>query len=60
MALTLPKRSAGQRRPLSDESVAAVVDADEFERAKRDPRVRAFLEEADAHLAQLEREGRSV
>ncbi len=36
---------------------AAIVDADEFEAAEQDPRVRAFLAEADSYLAALEHQG---
>jgi hypothetical protein len=40
-------------------AVVAIVAADEFKEAKRDPRVRSFLNEADAYLAALEQEGRN-
>lgn len=42
------------------EGVVAVVDADEFEEARRDPRVREFHEAADAQLEELEAAGRVV
>lgn len=58
MASTLPKPSAHQESPW-DESVVAVVEEAELEAARRDPRVRAFLDEADAYLADLERQGRN-
>ena len=38
---------------------AAVIDAAELEEAKRDPRVRDFLTEADRYLAELELAGRN-
>jgi hypothetical protein len=41
------------------EEVAAVVDADELEVARHDPRVKAFLADADAYLAEVERQGRN-
>jgi hypothetical protein len=37
----------------------AIVDAAEFEEAQQDPRVKAFLAEADSYLAALERQGRN-
>lgn len=42
-----------------DEPVA-LIDADELEAARRDPRVHAFLEDADAYLADLARQGRDL
>lgn len=36
-----------------------MIDAAEFEEAQRDPRVRAFLEEADEYLVDLKRQGRN-
>ena len=59
MASALSKASASQRQP-QDESMVAVVDEAEFEAAQHDPRVRAFLNEADAYLADLERHGRNL
>ncbi len=38
---------------------AAVIDAAEFEEARRDPRVRDFIAEADRYLAELEFAGRN-
>lgn len=38
---------------------AAVIDAVEFEEARRDPRVQDFLARADSYLAELERAGRN-
>lgn len=37
-----------------------VVDDVELEAARNDPRVWAFLAEADAYLAELERQGRNL
>lgn len=37
------------------EEVVAIVDAHEFDEARRDPRVQAFLTKADAYLASVER-----
>jgi hypothetical protein len=51
--------SARKETPEADPSVAAVIDAEELSEAQRDPRVAAFLEEADAYLAELERQGRN-
>jgi hypothetical protein len=36
-----------------------VVDTQEFDEARRDPRVRAFVAEADAYLADVERHARN-
>jgi hypothetical protein len=41
-------------------SVAAVIDPDELEEARQDPRVRRFLADAEAYVAELEAEGRSL
>ncbi len=41
-----------------DEPVG-VLAADEFEEARRDPKVMTTLEQADRYLAELERQGRS-
>ena len=38
---------------------AAVIDAAELDEARRDPRVRGFIAEADRYLAELERAGRN-
>jgi hypothetical protein len=59
MASTLNPHTASQRQDLHDEAVVAVIDAAEFEAAQNDPRVRSFLEEADAYLADLEQQGRN-
>lgn len=59
MASTLSKPSVSQRQAFP-ESVVAVVDAAELEAAQKDPLVRSFLEEADAYLADLERQGRNL
>ncbi len=40
--------------------IAAVIDADELEEAKQDPRVRRFLADSEAFVAELESEGRSL
>lgn len=58
MASALPKPSA-QQESMQEESVVAVVDEAEFEAAQHDSRVRAFLNEADVYLADLERKGRN-
>jgi hypothetical protein len=44
--------------PRADDEV--VVDTDELEDARRDPRVREFEREADAFVAALERKGRNI
>jgi hypothetical protein len=54
MASILDTHAKGQQPDLREESVA-VVDAQEFDEARRDPRVRAFVAEADAYLAAIER-----
>jgi len=59
MASTLSKPSASQRQKLHEESVVAVIDAAEFKTAQKDPRVRSFLNEADAYLTDLEKQGRN-
>jgi hypothetical protein len=59
MASTLTKSSVGQRGALHEETVVAVVDAVEFDAAQKDPRVRSFLDEADAYLVALEKQGRN-
>jgi hypothetical protein len=48
-------------RPCKDSpvgAVVAVVAVDELQAAKRDPRVRSFLAEADAYLVAFERQDR--
>jgi hypothetical protein len=59
MASTLPQRQATKPESLDEASVVAIVDAAELDVAQRDPRVRSFLEEADAYLVELERHGRN-
>jgi deoxyribose-phosphate aldolase len=59
MASTLSKTSASQRRKLHEESVVAIIDAAELKAAQKDPRVRSFLDEADAYLTDLEQQGRN-
>lgn len=49
-------------RPCKEPStggVVAVVAVDELQAAKRDPRVRSFLDEADAYLVALEQQDRN-
>lgn len=41
-----------------DESVAAEIDAEEFEAAKRDPVVKEFARQADATIRTLREQGR--
>jgi hypothetical protein len=57
MASALDKTNA-QRRLHEPPAVAAVVVASDLKAAKADERVQAFLSEADAYLAELERQGR--
>ena len=59
MASTLDTHTSSQRQDLREETVVAVVEAAEFEAAQNDPRVRAFLDEADAYLAEFEQQGRN-
>jgi hypothetical protein len=49
--------SAVEPDPLS--GAAAVITEEDLEAARRDPRVQAFLEEADAYVAELDRQGRN-
>jgi hypothetical protein len=58
MASTLDTHTTSQRQDHPEEIVAA-IDTAEFEAAKQDPRVRAFLDEADAYLVELEKQGRN-
>ena len=44
---------------VGEKDVAAVIDADEFQRASEDPRVRAFVEAAEGYVDEVEREGRN-
>lgn len=53
---TASRRSTDSSR---HDDVVAAIDAEEFEAAQRDPRVRAFLKRADDYLDELEREGRN-
>ncbi|MCA1678331.1 MAG: hypothetical protein LC777_04980, partial [Actinobacteria bacterium] len=51
-----------QRRedpPAGSSGVVAVITAEELQAAKRDPRVRSFLDEADAYLDSLESQDRN-
>jgi hypothetical protein len=59
MASTLHTHTASQRQDLHEETVVAVVDTAELKAAQNDPRVRSFLKEADAYLAELEQQGRN-
>jgi hypothetical protein len=47
------------QQPNLHEEIVAVVDAQEFDEARRDPRVRTFVAEADAYLAAIERHARN-
>ena len=58
MASTLDTHMTSQRHDLPDE-IVAVIDMAEFEAARQDPRVRSFLTEAAAYLAELEQQGRN-
>jgi hypothetical protein len=58
MALILDTDTKDQQSNLREE-IVAVVDAQEFDEARRDPRVRAFVAEADAYLAAIERHPRN-
>jgi hypothetical protein len=58
MASTLDTHTTGQGQDLPEE-IVAVIDTAEFEAARQDPRVRSFLTEADAYLAELEQKGRN-
>jgi hypothetical protein len=59
MASTLPTYTATQQQDLHEEAVVAVVDTAELKAAQNDPRVRSFLKEADAYLAEFEQQGRN-
>jgi len=59
MASTLDTRAADEREDLSGEPVVARVDAAELKAARDDRRVRSFLEEADAYVAEFEQQGRN-
>lgn len=57
MASALDTHTSQRQDP--QEKVAAVVDAADLESARRDPRVKAFLADADAYVAEVERQGRN-
>lgn len=46
-------------RSTADEPLV-VITAEQLEQAQRDPELVAFLERADAYLAELEQQGRSL
>lgn len=48
-----------QREDAPAVGVVAVLSADELQAAKRDPRVRSFLDEADDYLVALEQQDRN-
>jgi|CZKG01.1.fsa_nt_gi hypothetical protein len=56
MAFTLLKRESRREQHDLDE---VVVEHQQLEDARRDPRVRTFLLDADEYLAKLERDGRN-
>ena len=58
MASTLDTHTTAEGQDLPDETVV-VIDEAEFEVARQDPRVRSFLNEADAYLVELEQQGRN-
>lgn len=58
MASQLETDTARYRRPSHEDAVAVIEEAD-LVAARKDPRVAAFLEESDAYLADLERQGRN-
>lgn len=45
--------------PPASGEVVAVIDADEFAEAQRDPRLAKFAADAEAYMAELERDGRN-
>lgn len=59
MASTLPAYTATHQQDPHEETVVAVVDTAALKAAQNDPRVRSFLQEADAYLAELEQQGRN-
>jgi hypothetical protein len=59
MASTPHTQTATQQQELHEETIVAVVDTAELQAAQNDPRVRSFHKEADAYLAELERQGRN-
>jgi len=58
MASILDTHTKSQQHDIR-EDIVAVVDTQEFDEARRDPRVRAFVAEADAYLADVERHARN-
>jgi len=58
MASTLDTHTTSQGQDLPEE-IVAVIDAAELETARQDPRVRSFLNEADAYLVELEQQDRN-
>jgi hypothetical protein len=58
MTPTRDTHTTSQRHALPEE-IVAVIDAAQFEAARRDPRVRSFLAEADAYLVELDQQGRN-
>lgn len=58
MASPLPRQTSAHRAIEAD-SVVATIDSEEIEAARSDPRVKSFLAESDAYLAELERDGRN-
>jgi hypothetical protein len=59
MASTLDTHNTATQRQDPAEEVVAVIDEAELEAARRDPRVRSFLSEADTYLVELERQSRN-
>jgi hypothetical protein len=60
MASTLDtSASFPERRDAQPDAVVAVVATEELQAAKRDKRVRSFLDEADAYLVALEQQDRN-
>jgi hypothetical protein len=55
-AFTAASHRGGER---FKETIVAVVDTAELQAAQNDPRVRSFLKEADAYLAELGQQGRN-
>ncbi len=58
MASTLDTHTTSQGQDPPEE-IVAVIDAEELEAARQDPRVRSFVADADAYLVELERQGRN-
>jgi hypothetical protein len=55
MASTLDKQQSAE-----DTAAVATIDERELREASEDPRVRAFFEEAEEYVRELEREGRNL